>query len=346
MAVPSDHACVYQDILFGNDIWRTVAAATRGRPKPIGWALHNPKSWKEHITKRMDNWTWNTSSTIADVNDVLAQGMRFGRRTVPGRVAAAMTTTRRDLEQKLRKVDNDEDRKAVLRQLWTTRKQLRAERERNKNAYVLEHLRQGGWGKRDMQKSVTNMMRLRHDNGDITIVPEENRGIGKVLPRDVHPRTVKRPEGAGARSRAQQSHQPELRLLAVERRHGHGRHGAASSTGMPGAQKCADDGVVAEAWGAATAADPRVCAAFAWTANQRLANNTENTPSSHDDDSSTCRHSSADGETPDEIATTTTTTIAYTSATATATVQNLTLRQEKNDDHDHDNNRDVRQALG
>lgn len=44
MTIPSDHALIYQDIHFGEDTWRAAAEAERGRPTPIGWALHDPRS--------------------------------------------------------------------------------------------------------------------------------------------------------------------------------------------------------------------------------------------------------------------------------------------------------------
>lgn len=44
-----------------------------------------------------------------------------------------------------------------------------------------------------------------------------------------------------------------------------------------GRRACAEDGAVAETWVAAAAAvDPRICAAFAWAASQRLANDRQN----------------------------------------------------------------------
>lgn len=88
----------------------------------------------------MGDWTWSTFSKISDINDILAKVMHFGRGTVPGRVTVAILTTRREREQKLRRDDNDDDRKAALHELWQRRRQLRAERKRNTNMYVLEHL--------------------------------------------------------------------------------------------------------------------------------------------------------------------------------------------------------------
>lgn len=212
MSGPSDHTVVYQDINFGDDAWRTAAAAKRGRPKPIGWALHNPTGWKDHINKSMGNRTWSTTSTIPELNEVLAKGMHFGRRTVPGRYTAAVSTTRRELEQKLRRADDEDARKAALRELWHRRKHFRAERERNKNAYVLEHLREGGWGKHDMLKSMASVMRLRHADGSSTTMPDD---IGEMA--------TKYYKEMFAPGNSQDPHEQRRSLTGSRNRRGHQR---------------------------------------------------------------------------------------------------------------------------
>lgn len=51
----------------------------------------------------------------------------------------------------------------------------------------------------------------------------------------------------------------------------------------PARRTCAEDGVVAEAWAVAVEVYQRVCAAFAWAANQRVANDTESAMQMDDD---------------------------------------------------------------
>lgn len=43
-----------------------------------------------------------------------------------------------------------------------------AERDLNRNAYVLRHLREGGWGREYMQHAMTDMTRLRQSDGTET----------------------------------------------------------------------------------------------------------------------------------------------------------------------------------
>lgn len=199
--------------------------------------------------------------------------MHFGRRTVPGRVAAAISTTRRELEQKLRRADNDDDRKAaLLHELWRRRKQLRAERERNKNAYVLEHLRQGGWGKRDMQKASTTMMHQRHDDGSATTMPDDIGALATKYDREMFtPEPPKDPH--------QQEREIELDEVTQQSYDNWQWMGGTVTGNMvhravqacPARRTCADDGVVAEAWAVAAETDPRICGAFAWAANPTTA---------------------------------------------------------------------------
>lgn len=55
LAAPSDHAFVYQDIIFADAQWRTAAAAARGPPKPIELALHDMDISDRHVTISMDD---------------------------------------------------------------------------------------------------------------------------------------------------------------------------------------------------------------------------------------------------------------------------------------------------
>lgn len=55
LAAPSDHALVYQDIIFSDAQWRTAAAAARGPPKPIELALHDMDISDRRVTISMDD---------------------------------------------------------------------------------------------------------------------------------------------------------------------------------------------------------------------------------------------------------------------------------------------------
>lgn len=64
----------------------------------------------------------------------------------------------------------------------------------------------------------------------------------------------------------------------------------------PARRTCADDGVVAEAWAAAAEIDPRMRAAFAWAANQRLANEKDSGARHQDDDDGSGRANENGGD--------------------------------------------------
>lgn len=81
---------------------------------------------------------------------------------------------RRDLEQQRRQCADEAARRRTLGFLCERRQRDRAERDRSRYPYgLLRHLREGGWGRKDMQRSSDDMKKLANGGGTYEYMPNK-----------------------------------------------------------------------------------------------------------------------------------------------------------------------------
>lgn len=143
--------------------WNATTRLRRTKQKPIGWLLrqHDVTEWNDHVDPKLDEWR-----TMHDLREV------FRGHSTWDAAAANETVTRRHNQRRPRGYATlctaPRHTKRSSQHDTTCGATSTRYKKRRTTTSVLDNLRHGGWGKKDMTKRVPDMTQLDATHNDGT----------------------------------------------------------------------------------------------------------------------------------------------------------------------------------
>lgn len=263
MAMPSDHLPIGVCIFFR---YGRNEAERRGKQNPIGWHVRaeNAGKWVDYMYNTCTDWT--TTHTITDLTRALQGGQHLGSRRHIQSQATTRSPLQDDLQQRIDDVTTSADERQRLRhQLFKERDRITRQRRGQWYKHVLKNLAQGGWVKAAMTERMPDMQTVTSHDGSKTtdrhkIAEEAYNYCGGLF-------TIEDPEGKMVTDLTTSTFEywgKENCTIKAE------EVPQAVMEAKDGRTCASSDLLVAEAWKAATLADPRWSASIAWAHNRRI----------------------------------------------------------------------------
>lgn len=135
---PSDHRAVGHTLQLDSDEWNAAERYTRTAPKPLRWRVpdENLPRCAEALRSQLDDWTphWGIDESTQAMQRLLTWGRGVPKGHVHARTYAPTDATRRTARTRLQQAAD----------------RIRREKDLCQGTNVLHHLRDGGWGAKDV----------------------------------------------------------------------------------------------------------------------------------------------------------------------------------------------------
>lgn len=141
--------------------WNAAERYTRTAPKPIRWRI--PDDHMQHFTEdlrtQLDAWT--PQYGLGETTTMMQRLLRWGRRTPKAHIQARTPRAEQRLRQELRQATTDETIRSTRTRLQHAADRIRREKGVPQGTYVLQHLRDGGWGAKDVAQTMETAAQQR-----------------------------------------------------------------------------------------------------------------------------------------------------------------------------------------
>lgn len=166
LAFPTDHLAIGQTLSLKTWRWNEAERMCRCLPKPIGWTLDEARrqQWEAKVKEGAD--AWKSSWDVTHINEFVQQLTSYGKGTNKKRRGTSAAED--NIKKALAYTHNDVDRAKLRQRQWHERKRIRREKSETHFTQVLHNLRNGGWGKKDMEGRKEGMTQLRLPDGTTT----------------------------------------------------------------------------------------------------------------------------------------------------------------------------------